>query len=282
MSAGTDLDLGTWALGFAGESFHGHALAAWGLCAVLVFARLLPLAFVAPFVAGRLTASTWAGPVAGAALLFGLTLGLLPVAVSHAPELPGWNVSLLFLALREMLLGSLFAVAVALPLWAMEWAGALVDLFRGVSAGGGEGGDASSPLGDMYLLLGLALFVSIGGHRAVVEALSAGFVHAPVGTLPDAPSWGEVALGAARQMQLALVLALSVAAPALMAIVLVEVSLGLVGRAAPQASLFFESLSLRAATALFAMLLSMSLLVPHLRDALSHAIRAGSLLLGAS
>lgn len=280
MAAATDLE--SWVFAFASESFHGHPLMTWALCALLVFARLAPLAVIAPFVAGRLTAATWAGPLAGAALLFGLTLGLLPVAVSHAPSSLGWNAALLFLALRELLLGALFAVAVGLPLWAMEWAGALVDLFRGVSPGDGSGEGAHSPLGDMYLLLGLALFVSIGGHRAVVEALSAGFVHSPVGTLPASPSWGDVALGAARQMQLALVLALSVAAPALMAIILVELALGLVGRAAPQASLFFESFSLRAATALVAMLLAMSMLVPHLREALSQAIRTASLLLGTS
>lgn len=245
---------------------------------LLVAARLAPLTVLAPWLALR-----GAPPVLRAALILTLTAALFPIAAASAGPLPSGVLPLGALALKEALVGAVFAVVTALPLHALDWAGRLVDSWRGASLSeviAPPTGERTSPLGDLYLMAGVVLFALLGGHRLAFAAFGEGLVVAPVGAVDVAAGAAGLLEGAARLSASALAFATALAAPAAVAIVLVELSLGLVGRSAPQLPLFFAGMPLRAAAGLAAALLGLAVLLGELPTAFGDAIEAAAGLVG--
>lgn len=252
----------TW---LGGESAITRAV----LVGMLVAARVAPLTILAPWLAVR-----QAPAMLRTAVVLALTFALTPLAMQSAPEIPESPTIVAALALREAMVGAVFAIATALPMHALEWAGSLVDTWRGSNLAeilAPPTGTRTSPMGTLYVMMGVVLFIAVGGHRVALEALADGLAEVPVGTgqilAPDV-----IAFGAARIFGQALSFAAVLAAPAAVAIVLVEVALGLVARASPQVPVFFAGMPLRAATGLGAALLGLALLVDRLPAAMRGAI----------
>lgn len=243
----------------------------------LVAARVAPLTLLAPWLALRA-----APAVLRTAIMLALTVALVPLALRSAPDIPANGVTVALLAVREALVGATFALATALPLYALDWAGRLVDTWRGASLAeviNPHTGERTSPVGDLYLLMGVVLFLLLGGHRLALMAFADGLATVPIGSVGIGAGVEEVALGAARLAGSALAFAAALAAPAAAAIVLVEVALGLVARAAPQIPVFFAGMPLRAAAGLAAALLGLSILVSELPPAYQQAIDAAGRLI---
>jgi type III secretory pathway component EscT len=228
--------------------FFGEAELERGVPVALLLAlRLGPLTVLTPWIALR-----GSPPLLRAALLFVLTAALLPHALASAPPLPTDLVSLVAIGLREVALGTMLAIACALPLHALHESGRLVDVLRGAQ------GESSGPSG------------------LVLAAMAEG-VH----TLP--PGAGSVEASAflevGRALTHTLTLAVSFAAPALLSLVVSDVALGLVARSAPQIPVHFAGMPLRSAVGIAALLLSLALLVPHLGELFAWtATLVGSLL----
>lgn len=233
----------------------------------LVAARVAPLTVFAPWLTLRKTPA-----VLRATLVLALTLALGPFAFQFAdvPPDPPPGLYVLWLV-REALVGTVFALASSLPLFALDWSGRLVDTWRGASMAEVQApptGERTSPLGDLLLLFGVAWFLGLGGHRVAFEAFAWGLEVAPVGAMTlDTAGGAGVALAAAELSGAALAFAMALAAPAFAAIVTVEVGLGLVARSAPQIQVFFLGMPLRAAVGLAALLLSLNLLAAQLPGA---------------
>jgi type III secretory pathway component EscT len=240
---------------------HGRTLA----IAALVAARLAPLTLIAPWIALRQSPA-----VLRAALLFGLTAALVPIAEPHVAALPEGPIPMGIATLRELVFGAMLAIAASLPLLAFEQSGRLVDVLRGAQGElSGPSGERSSPMGLLSLLLGTTLFLVLGGHRLVIGALAHGIEAVPPGSgAGSAGSLYEVA----RLLVLSLELAVALAAPALVALFATDVALGLVARSATNIPMHFAGMPLRAAVGLFAVLLSLSLLVPRLAQLFGEAI----------
>jgi type III secretory pathway component EscT len=248
---------------------------------LLVALRVAPTAILAPWLALRRTPG-----VVRAAVILALTVTFTPLAMQSAPAaLPSPLAHTLpWLAARELVVGLVFALATALPLHALAWGGRLVDLWRGASLAevlAPWTGERTSPLGHLYLLLGVAVFSVLGGHRLAIAAFAEGLSVAPVGVATFGAGLSEVAFGALRLSASALALALAVAAPAGVTLVAVEASLGLLARTAPQVPVFFAGMPLRAAAGLAALLLGLSFVVGSLPTVLRDAMGAALSLLSA-
>jgi flagellar biosynthetic protein FliR len=76
-----------------------------------------------------------------------------------------------------------------------------------------------------------------------------------------------------RWVAAALSLTVAVAAPAALGLVLMELTLGLLGRTAQQIPLHFAGMPLRAALGLVGLLLTLGVLVPHLPELFASGIR---------
>ncbi len=235
------------------------ALDRWLVLGLLVAARVAPLTVLAPWLTMRQSP-----PFLRGALILGLTVALAPLAAEAASVdalLTADALTLVVWGLREALIGVLFALATSVPFFALDWSGRLVDNWRGASMAeviAPPTGERTSPLGDLHLLVGVALFLSLGGHRLAFAAFAEGLVVAPPGAAQIAGSATEIALGVAQLTGAALAFAVAIAAPAAVSLVLVEVSLGLVARSAPQIPVFFAGMPLRAVVGLIAVLLGLS------------------------
>lgn len=238
---------------------------------VLVAARLAPLTVFAPWLTLRKTPI-----IVRSGLVVALTVALAPLCHAHVrPEVLDEARGLMMVAwvLRELLVGTLFAVASAVPFYALDWAGRLTDTWRGASLAeviAPPTGERTSPVGDLYLLMGIAIFVAIGGHRIALGAFAEGLAVAPPGDVVLATE--SLAMGAARLTGSALAFAAAIAAPAAVSIVVVELALGLLARSAPQVPVFFAGMPLRAAVGLAAALLGLSVAVGELPGAFEAAL----------
>lgn len=234
--------------------------------ALLVFGRVVPLSVLAPLFLLRP-----APALVRAGVALSLSVALAPLAYAHVPvDLASTTPDLLRVALQlsvEVLRGALFAFAVALPLMSLEAAGQWLDALRGAQNGGGAGpvfGGQVTPLAALLGMLSVALFFAFGGHRVALSAFAMGLELVPVGSALPSEAWPKLAERSARWGAAALVLTVSVGAPSALALVLIELSMGLMGRTAPQLPLHFASMPLRAAVGLVGVLLTVSVLLPHL------------------
>ncbi len=248
----------------------GHGVLTMG---ALVAARVAPLTIFAPWLTLRRTP-----PIVRSAVVLSLTAALTPLALASAESASVVDADPLTFGawiLREALVGTLFAVTTALPLHALDWSGRLVDTWRGASLAeviAPPTGDRTSPVGDLYLMMGVVLFLLVGGYRVAFAAFAEGLIVAPVGGVSLAGAGDALTLGVLRLSASALAFAASVAAPVAVAIVVVEVSLGLIARSAPQVPVFFAGMPLRAATGLGAALAALSVVAGQLPEFFASAI----------
>jgi flagellar biosynthetic protein FliR len=171
------------------------------------------------------------------ALGVALALAIAPAVVVHHGALAAAGVTLPaaawpVLLLLEVLRGLPVALAAAIPLWGATMVGGVVDSLRGDSS------QLTSPvidgqttsLGVLFSLLATSLFLAGGGAARVVAALAALDQEGAAGSIAFSPL---ATIGAiAHQLAAGLQMAVALAAPLLVAAVMVEVGGALIARAA--------------------------------------------------
>jgi flagellar biosynthetic protein FliR len=211
---------------------------------ILVLARLTPLFLIAPPFSSPMIPPRVRGVIAVA-----IAIGLTPLAL-HGQHIPGDPLALGGLVLAGGLVGLGFAFSFAVLFAAVEAAGALADVGAGFSYGSlvdpfnGNGGGAFAPV---YSLLGVAVFLVIGGEAWVLRGLARTFQIVP---LTAAPKLGPL-VGAAQHVFASLfVSALEIAAPVLIALLITDVAFGVVSRVVPQLNVFAVGFPAKVAVAL--------------------------------
>lgn len=235
---------------------------------ILLAARLGPLAAFAPLL-----------PPRGAVPRILLVVLLVTVLAPHASVAPGAGAtlsltSLAFVAafVRELVVGAGIALAISVPFIAFEQAGRLVDVARG----GGQAeitlpsGERVSIVAGGHHMLALAVFAAIGGLPLTIGAIATHLRAHPLGApaLVDG-AWLEAALRlSADTLTLSVVLAL----PSLASLLLADVVLGLLARAAQGLPIYFVAMPLRAVLGLGVSLLALAFAIPTLVDAVARAL----------
>jgi flagellar biosynthesis protein FliR len=198
----------------------------------LVLARVSPLFLLAPLFSSRSIPPRVRGIVAVA-----LAVGLSPV-VTAGQEVPLDSFSLAGLMAKELLVGAGFAFAVGAVFAAVQVAGTLLDTLIGFSYGGLVDpltGNNSSVLGQAYAMVGLLVFIAIGGDAWVIEGLARTYDTVGLAELPSITETVGDAVAAFTQIFAG---ALQVAGPVLLALVLTDAAFGLVTRVVPQLNVF--------------------------------------------
>lgn len=192
---------------------------AWLICAGLLGLRLLPLVLIAPWLAAG-----YAPRLVQLAITACLVVCLLPIAVTpDALALPESALGLALLGLRELLIGLVLGVSLAVPVLAVRWAGELV----GMSFG--SAGD-DSPFATLHGLFAAALFVTLGGHRLAIAALARSLDAAPLATLALPAHATGIAASSALLLGQAIATATLIALPVLIALALSDALLALFAR----------------------------------------------------
>jgi flagellar biosynthetic protein FliR len=198
----------------------------------LVLARVAPLFMVAPLFSSRMIPPRVRGIAA-----VGLTLGIAPLATKgHAVPLEVWELG--GLVAKELLVGLAFAFAISVLFAAITVAGSFTDTLIGFSFGSLVDpitGTQSSVLQQAYSLVGVMVFIVIGGDAWVIQGLNRTYELVP---LLDAPALGTMVAGVQAAFSQIFTAAVELAAPVMLAILITDAAFGVVAKVVPQLNVF--------------------------------------------
>jgi flagellar biosynthetic protein FliR len=210
----------------------------------LVLARLSPLFVMAPLFSSKMIPAPVRGTIA-----VGFAIGLTGIAM-HGQHIPGQPLQVAGLLVEQLLVGLLLAFTVGALMAAIQTAGGLADIFSGFSFGatidpisGNQGGVFS----ELYGLIGVMLFIAIGGDAWMLRGLARTFTLVP---LTKAPHIASVVNAAEIAFSSIFTSALEVVAPAMLALLITDVAFGMVSRVVPQLNVFSVAFPLKVGVAL--------------------------------
>ena len=184
----------------------------------------------------------------------------LPAVPIIASSLPPGNLeigSLLAVLAREFVLGILLGFGIAVPFWAAEAIGFVISNQSGATLASiinPTSGNDSSDLAMLIYQAYVVLFLSSGGLERLVDLLCQSYAAFPVSTslLSFTPDFPRHFLGLLDQLVRT---GIGIAAPAMIVMLLAEFGLGIISLFAPQMQVFFLAMPVKAAAALFVLVL---------------------------
>jgi flagellar biosynthetic protein FliR len=235
---------------------------------MLVIARIAPLFLVAPMFSSKMIP----GRVKGIAAV-GLAVGIAPLATAHT-KVPLDVMSLTEIAAKELMVGLAFAFAISVLFAAVNAAGALLDTLIGFSFGALVDpitGNNSSILGQLYALVGVAIFIAVNGDAWVIQGLYRTYELVP---LVDAPSVASMTAGVQEAFSGIFVAAFELAAPVVLAVILTDAAFGVVSRVVPQLNVFAVGFSAKVTIGLLVLGVSLPFAAGWLSDELQRSVGA--------
>jgi flagellar biosynthesis protein FliR len=172
-------------------------------------------------------------------IVLSMALAFLMSPLAETPaSLSIFSAAGLLAAAQEILIGVAIGMVVQLAFEALMFAGQTISLTMGLGFAtlvDPQRGANTTVLGQMFMILGLLTYLAINGHLVLLGTLAGSFRALPIGAAPvDKNFLLTVVLWGARVFESGLLIAL----PALIALVIVNLALGVVTRAAPQLNLF--------------------------------------------
>jgi type III secretion protein T len=212
------------------------------LAASLALARMMAMISVMPAftrlgVTGMLQAS----------IALALSLPLLPLIASAVDAANMTTAVIIFLLLKEAVIGTVLGVVLGIPIWAAEAAGDILDLQRGSTFAGLMDPSAAaetSVTGTLFAVTIIALFFAVGGLPLMLRTVYDSY------SLWPAQSFAPIFTKEAGRIFLGLLddimtMGLMLAVPVVLAMLLADLALALVARAAPHMHIFDLSLSVK-------------------------------------
>ncbi|GAB3629243.1 EscT/YscT/HrcT family type III secretion system export apparatus protein [Pandoraea terrae] len=197
------------------------------------------------------------------AMLLALAMPVLPVVHEALVPMSLTTSAWIALALRELTIGLLLGFVSAIPFWAVDMIGFLVDTMRGASMASVLNpllGAQSSVFGIAFTQMLCVLFFVTGAAHAVFDAFYQSYRWWPVGA---GPGWASTALPMIFGLwQLMQELCVSFALPAVVVMVLVDIALGFVNRSAQQLNVFFLAMPIKSGMVLLMFMVSVPFALP--------------------
>ncbi len=211
----------------------------------LVLARILPIMIMAPFLGSRILPAL-------VKVMFGFCLCsiFLPqIILTLNTEITMF--SFIWLALKELAIGFVFGLFVTVPFYIAQSSGSLIDHVRGSASLQVTDPTTSSqtgPLGILYNYVLIAVFFFVNGPFVFFSVLNQSFFIIPVDHLlnPDffhlqLPFW-KFSLSILNYL---MSMAIQLAAPSFIGVLMAEMFLGIANRLAPQVQIVFLGISLK-------------------------------------
>lgn len=207
-------------------------LDAWLAALMFPLARILGLFASAPIFSNR-------GVPARVRLAIGLgvAIALLPVMPPMPDVPPSSGVGLAIFG-QQIFIGIAVGFMIRIVFAAVDMAGALIGMQMGLSFAiffDPDAGGQTAVLSDFLNLIATLLFLAINGHLLMIEVLVRSFEWLPVGTdIVRAEGWGYIARAGLTVFAAGLLLSL----PVIGVLLVANIALGVLTRAAPQLNLF--------------------------------------------
>jgi len=214
---------------------------------VLALARVAGLFIMAPIFAARIAPMR-----VRAALAFFITLAMLPLLGTEPPAAASSGPAVLLGMLAfETMIGFAIGLVAQMTFGAVQMAGQLAGIQMGIGLSNlidPQTQEHITSLSQWQNLLALLVFLSIDGHHMLIRAVADSFRVLPLGGgMPAAAGFGLV-------MELAgglFVVALKIASPVLVLLLLVNAAMGVLAKLIPQLNVFIVGFPLNVAAGLF-------------------------------
>ncbi len=196
-----------------------------------------------PFIrvgSGLMVAPVFSGqtvPVRIRIVLAGAIALILAPTIVIPPELSAFSIAGLVVTAQQVVIGIALGFCLQLVFDAITLGGQLIANSMGLSYAlslDPVRGTGSTALGEMYSIFVTLVFLALNGHLRLIEVLADGFRTLPIGGSGFGPAnlwqvviWGGTLFGGA----------LSIALPAITALLIVNLAFGMVSRAAPALNL---------------------------------------------
>lgn len=197
----------------------------------LIFGRLVSAFSLIPFLGGPSVSGRI--KVGLAAILAAV---LFPILSKSPGQLPDSPLVYLALLVKELVVGVLIGFITQLVFYGVQIAGTVIDTQRGLNQitylAPQLTGNVSA-LGNLQFQASIVLFLALHGHLIFLRSLADSFLVVPLLQIPHlSEGWAPVATHLARISAEALLVGAQLCAPVVLAIFLVDVSFGCIGKVA--------------------------------------------------
>jgi len=207
-----------------------------------------------------------------AMLAFTLALLITPTQWNVVVRFPQTLPAYVLLLAGELIVGLVLGLGVVILLSGIQLTGQLISRVSGLALANIADptfGGSSAVFSRLLTLLTLAVFVTTGGHRMVMAALLDTFAALPLGTLGIPRGIGETMVTLLAQ---SFSLGLRASAPAVTAVLLSTVVLGLIGRTLPQLNILAVGFGLNSMVSLGTLAVSLGAIAWAFQDQLQPAL----------
>jgi flagellar biosynthetic protein FliR len=232
---------------------------------VLVFIRIAGMMLFAPLF-GSAKIPRRVRLMLALVLAFGMMPGVQPASLPQDT----WGMTAGIAG--EMAFGLAMGMLLSFEFIAAQWAGEIIGQQMGFNLSevfDPQFGAQGSLVGDMYFMLTLVVFLTIGGHRAMLEGVHLSFKKLPLLSLGVNEHLFDTLVAF---FNASMVLAIRLAAPMLVTMLVVDLTLGLVGKIMPQLNVMAMGLSLRSALGLVVVILGLAMTSKAITEGLDDAM----------
>ncbi len=218
---------------------------------IMIMARFLGLFMMAPIFSSR----TIPAPMK-LCLITWITIVIFMITPIPM-QLPSTMLSFAIAVFNEFLVGYILGFVAHLIVVSVQEAGSLMDMQMGLSVASAldpASGTQTTIISRLMYQMALLIFVLVDGHHALLGAVQQSFRVIPVATLVIYPGlMDQLGYLAGQIFSNALLLAM----PIIVVIFLLDFSLGLLGRVAPQVNVFFLGFQLKPVLGLWVLLITL-------------------------
>jgi flagellar biosynthesis protein FliR len=237
----------------------------------LVFTRLTIALSLSPFFGGGVPGQIKVG-------LSVIIAAVLYPSVAPAGGLPMQMNGLIFFGLlaKEALIGAIIGLLIQMVFYSVQMAGTLIDTARGMNqityvAPQLQG--HTSAFGQLQFQACLVLFLTIDGHLFFLKGLQTSFQQLPLLAYPSfQPGLTPLLEKMMRVGSDVMLIALRLSAPVLVAMFLIDVSFGAIGKVASQINVYQESQPVKALAGLGVLLLGIGIMFEQILIHLSGSV----------
>jgi len=159
----------------------------------------------------------------------------------------------------EIVFGLAMGMILSFAFIAAQWAGEMIGQQMGLNLSetfDPQFGAQGSVIGDMYYMLTLVVFIAVDGHVAMIRGISNSFASLPLLSIGmNRPLLGTLV----GLFQASTSLAVQLAAPVLVTLLVVDLSLGFIGKTVPQMNVMTAGVTLRSVVGLLVVILGIGL-----------------------
>jgi flagellar biosynthetic protein FliR len=208
----------------------------------------------------RVSGFVFAAPVLGSAVIprlikvwYSLLIAMImvPVMSASANVPPVETASFFVLAGRELMLGILMGMACSIFIHGIEFGGHLIGLQMGFAASSlfdPLSGNEAAVIGRFQAMLALVLFLILNGHHSMLQGLALSYRAVPLSLAGFGAEAGKqlITLGGT-----VFTVAVRMSIPALVALLLAQIGVGLLAKTMPQMNVFVIGFPVKIALGLF-------------------------------